>query len=117
VVRRTQRSEELLEQRHVIGVELDELELLLLITAVVRQRVMRLGDADLRLSALRDVAAQHEREDARETRGERERQQLELQADVLRKRVGNADRRCGDLEIDVRAALRTLDAPFGLADI
>ena len=68
---------------------------LLRVVAVMRHRVMRLGDADLRVRPLADLARHHEREHARDVGLVRERQQVEHQLDVLVERLRHADRRVG----------------------
>ena len=77
-------------------------------------------DAGLRIDAVRDVAAQLEREDARHVRRERDRLQIEHQLDVLFERVGHADRRRRQLARPRRCVLLRLDlldAPLDLADV
>ena len=64
---------------------------------VVRRRVERALEAALRIDAVRGVASELEREDARDVRRERQRLQVEHQLDVLGERVGHADRRAGQL--------------------
>ena len=76
-------------------------------------------DAALRIDARRAVAADLEREDARDVGGERQRLQVEHQLDVLVERVGHAGRRAGQLaRLAARVArLDALDAPLDLADV
>ncbi len=75
--------QELREQRDVTGVELDEIRDLLRVVAVMRHGVVRLGDAEIGVDALAGVAAHHEGEDARDVRFVSQREQIELQRDVL----------------------------------
>ena len=80
------------EQIRLIGIELrvtlDVLGLLL----VVRHRVMALREADLGISAEIELAAEHERHDAREVRLEREPLELVHELHVLAERLRNAGR-------------------------
>ena len=85
--------------------------------AVMRDRVMRLGHADLRIRPLADLARHHEREHARQVRLEGERQKIEHQRDVLDVRLGHADRRARHVRLRMSLLLRPLDPPFDLPDV
>ena len=69
--------------------------------------------------AVRDVAAELEREDARRVGGKRHRLQIEHQLDVLFERIGHADRRAGQLArlAALVRLLDLLDAPLDLAHV
>ena len=86
---------------------------------VVRGRVERGLVAALRIDAVRGVAAQLEREDARGVGGEGNRLQVEHQLDVLLERVRHADRRARQLARLARAVrgFDALDAALDLAHV
>ena len=82
----------------------------------MRDRVVLLGDADLRIRPLTELARQHEREHARDVGLIGHRQQVVHQPDVLLERVGHADRR---VERHVARGVRfgALDASLDLTQI
>ena len=75
--------EQVREQRHVIRVDLRQLRELLRRVLVMRRRVMRLGDADLRIGPRAHLARELERDDARDVGLQREHLQVEHQLRVL----------------------------------
>src|SRR6185503_1412881 len=110
--------QELGEQAHVVRVDLRFLLHLLRVVVVVRDRVMTVGDADLRVAQPRQLAAHHERRHAREVALERERLELEHQVHVLLERLGDAARRRRRLQPALRALILGLhDSPLDLADV
>src|SRR5688572_23090264 len=82
----------------MIGVDLLEVGDALVTIEMVRAGVERRRRAAGGEDAVRDVAAELEREDARGVGRERHRLQVEHQLDVLFERIGNADRRAGRSE-------------------
>ena len=113
--RRLQLLDQIREQRHVVRVDLGELDQLLGIVHVVRHRMMRLGHADVRVGPRAGLARQLERDDARDVGLERQHLQVEHQPDVV-----FPDRRHAGRPIELRqrrgvALLRTLNAPLDLA--
>ena len=111
--------EQVRHQADVIGVERREVEDLLLLAAVVRRVVERALEAALRIAAVRRVAPQLEREDARDVGRERQHLQVEHQLDVLAERVRHADRRRRQLPQLAAAVARLddLDPPLDLAHV
>ena len=108
VLDRLQLLEQVRHQADVIGVDLLEVG-----DALVAIEMMRAGMERRRRSAggehaVRDVAAELEREDARRVGGERHGLQIEHQLDVLFERIGHPDRRARQL---ARLAARSSTAP------
>ena len=83
VGKRLQPVQELAEQLRIVGLKLGEGDELLGLVAVVRQRVMRLADAHLRVDALAGFPAHHERHDPGDVRFVRDRKQVEHQRRVF----------------------------------
>jgi hypothetical protein len=77
--RRLQLLEVVGEERHVERVDLRHARDLLRIVAVVRQRVMRIGHADLGIGAVARLARELERHDARDVALHRQHLQVEHQ--------------------------------------
>src|SRR5262245_13423246 len=115
--RRGELAQERREQLRLIGVELrvtlDVLGLLLM----VRHRVMPLREPDLRVRAEVELAAEHERDDAREVRLKREPLKLVHELHVLAERFRNAGRALerGQARV-VAEPLDRLNSPLDLAD-
>ena len=76
--------EEVREQLHVEHVDLGDLLDPLRLVAVVGQRMVRIGHADLRIGPQAALAAEHHRRDAREVGLERDHLQVEHQLHVVR---------------------------------
>ena len=87
------------------------------IVAVMRQRVMRIGHADLGVGAVAGLARELERDDARDVALQRQHLQVEHQPRVVGVRGRHADR---PVEIGQRIVRRRrlglLDAPLDFAD-
>ena len=79
------------EQVHVIRVDPRQLVELLRVVPVVRQPVVGIGHAQVRIGPAAQLAAQHEREHARDVGLPRQRDQVEHQPDVVLEVVGDAD--------------------------
>ena len=85
------------------------------IVAVVRHRVMRLGQANLGVWAIHVFASHHQRADTCDVRLERQHLQVEHQLDVLLEGFGHAGRLLGQCKVPVgRFGLR--DALFDVAN-
>ena len=91
-------------------VDLRHLRDLLGIAAVVRQRVVRIGDADLRIGAIAGLARELERDDARDVALQREHLQVEHQLRVIGIRGRHADR---TIEIGQRVVDASAPRPSG----
>ena len=78
---------------------------------------MLLGDAEVRVRPLAQLARQHEREHARHVGLERRRHQVVHQPDVLLERIGHADRRADARHLRRAVRLGLLDAPLDFADV
>ena len=103
------------EQRRVVGVDLGEVRELDLIVVVVRGRVMRLVDADLREGAPADLPPQHQRDHARQVALIGEHLQVEHQLHVIGERRRDA-RRLVDHRQRRVLLLGPLNPPFDVAD-
>ena len=103
----------------MIGVDLLEVADAFVAIEMVRSGVERGVRAARREHAVRDVAAELEREDARRVGGKRHCLQIEHQLDVLLERIGHADRRAGQLArlAALVRLLHLLDAALDLADV
>ena len=91
VARPLQSFEERREQRRVMYLDLRALLELFGIVLVVRNLMMRIRDAELRIRASALLAPVHERGDPRQIALEREHLEVVEQPHVLVERVGNAD--------------------------
>ena len=113
--------DEFREQGNVMGVHLREVHRLLGVFAaairLVRQRVVRVGDANVRERAAADVAHHHEGEDTGRVDLERRREQIEHDGDVFVVRLGRPDRGRQRDGIAVRPLLSALDAALDLPDV
>ena len=109
--------QELREQRDVELIDLGHLGDLLRIVAVMRQRMMRIGNADLRIGAVAGFARQLKRDDARDVALQRQQLQVEHQSGVVGVGRRHAD---GPIEIGQRIVRRVglglLNAPLDFAD-
>ena len=103
----------------MIAVDLHEVGDAILALAVMRRRVERRPDAAVRIHPRRAVAAHLEREHAGHVGGKRQHLQVEHQLDVLVERVGDANRRLGQLAGFARRVLRfnALNAAFDFAHL
>ena len=98
-------------------IDLGHLGDLVRIVAVVRERVMRIGDADLRIRAVAGFARQLKRDDARDVALQRQQLQVEHQPGVVGVGGRHAER---PIEIGQRILLGgrfgLLNAPLDVAD-
>ena len=98
-------------------VDLRQLRQLLGIALVVRDRMMRVGHADLRIGAAAELAAHHERDDARQVALVREHLQVEHQLRVLVEAcAGTPGRLIDDGQLSRVLLLGVLDAPLDVAN-
>ena len=104
------------EQLRVVAVDLRHAGDQLRHVVVVRQRVVRLRHADLRVGARALLLADHERDDAGQVGLEREELQVEHQLQVILEDRGRAPRLAQLRQFEVVLLLRPLDAPFHVAD-
>ena len=82
----------------------------------MRQRMVRLGHADLRIRPRALFLADHERDDARQIRLERQQLQVEHQRQVILEDRRHALRLIHRRQLDVALLLGPLDAPLDVAD-
>ena len=115
VGRAGQLGHELAEERHVVLVDLLHLLDLLAVPAVVRQRVVRVGDADLRIGRAALLAADHVGEDARRVGLVGQQEQVVHQPRVVLERDRDAGRRLQQRELAVGLRFGDLDAALDLA--
>jgi len=115
VRRAGQLGHELAEERHVVLVDLLHLLDLLAVAAVVRQRVVRVGDADLRIRRAALLAADHVGEDARGVGLVGEHEQVVHQPGVVLERDRDAGGRFQQRQFAVGLRFGDLDAPLDLA--
>ena len=108
--------EQIRELRHVVGVDLRHLRDLLRLLLVMRDRVMRVRHADLRIGHAAELAAEHERDDARQVALIREHLQVAHQLDVIVVRRRDAGRVIDDRQLLVALLLGPLDAPLDVAN-
>ena len=101
----------------MIGVHLGEARDLVRLVLMMRQAVVRLVHAHLRIRTVVQIARHHEGEDAGDVRLKRQRHQVEHQADMGLVHLGGTDRRLGHLEVRPRLLLRPDDAAFDLAHV
>ena len=105
--------EEVREQRNVEPIDLRDLGNFLRIVAVVRQRVVRLGNADFRVGTVAGFTSKLKRDDSSDITLQRENLQVEHQLRVFGIRSGDTN---GTIEIRQRLVLcvrfRLLDSPF-----
>ncbi len=111
--------EEIRHQADVVLVDPREVQDLVFLLLVVRRRVEGALVAALGIHAVRRVAAELEREDARQIRRERQRLQVEHQLDVFGERVRHADRRARQLALFAAGVvgLDLLNPPLDLAHV
>src|SRR5215472_4521162 len=83
----------------------------------MRDRVMLLADADLRVSALAEFARHHESEHARDVRLKRSSREIELQVYVVLKICRRPNRSIGRRGAGRIPSLRLLNPTLNLADI
>jgi hypothetical protein len=85
------------------------------VVAVVRERVVRLGDADLRIRARALLLADHERDDAREIRLEREHLQVVHQREMVLEHGRDTLWLVHRRQFEILLFLRPLHATFDVA--
>ena len=107
--------EELGEHLRVVRLHLDQALHLRRFVVVVRQRMERVGHADVVVGLAADLGRHHEGEDARHVRLIRQRDQVEHQVDVLIE-GRRAQRRVRDVDVRQVASLRLLNAALDFAD-
>jgi hypothetical protein len=83
---------------------------------VMRERVVRFGNANLRIRPRALLLANHERDDAREIRLERQNLQVEHQREVVFEDRRRPLRRLQGRELDVPLLLGLRDAPLDVAN-
>src|SRR5216684_1096750 len=108
--------EEIGEQRHVKRIDLRHFRELLGIAAVVRQRMMRLGNADLGISSRAGFASELKRDDPGDVSLQSQHLQVEHQARVVRISGRYAE---GAVQIEARIGrlgLRLLNAALHFAN-
>ena len=91
--------EQIRELRHLIGVDLRDFDDLFRLLLVVRDRMVRIGHADLRERHAAELAAQHERNDARQVRLVRQHLQVAHQLHMIVEAVGHAGRMVDDRQL------------------
>ena len=92
VVNRFELLEEVIQHLDVVRVDLRVRRELVRMVVVVRDGMMRIGDADLRIGTAGVLARHHEGADARDVGLERQRLKVEQQLDILLERRGHANR-------------------------
>src|SRR5438094_387137 len=112
-----QRVEELREELDVVRIDLHDFRDVRRVVAVVRDGVVLLADANLRIRPLAQLAIAHEREDARQIAAIRERQQVVHQRQMLVERVRHAGRQGDRRDGGAVARFGPLDATLDLAHI
>ena len=115
VGRRRQLLDQVGEQRHVVGVDLRQLDELLRVVDVMRHGMVRLGDADVGIGAGAGLARQLEGDDARGVGLERQHLEVEHQPDVILPDRGHAGRPRQIGQARRVGLLRPLDPAFHLA--
>src|SRR4029453_4964582 len=105
------------EHSKVPGVEDRVLHLHVRLLAMVRDRVMRLGDADIRIALHAGLAGHHEREHASEVGLVGHREEIEKLADMLGVFLRHADRRIGYGHVGRVLRLGALNPPLDLPDV
>ena len=116
VRRRLQLGQVLREQLRVIAVDLRHLLDQLGNVVVVRQRMVRLGHADLRIGPRALLLADHERDDARQIGLERQHLQVHHQRQVIFEHRRRAQRLLHRRQLDVALLLGHLDAALDVAN-
>ena len=115
VRRLVQLLDEIRKQRHVMGVDLGQLDQLFRIVGVMRDRVMRLGHPDVRVGSGARFTRHLERDDAGDIGLEGEHLEVEHQPDVVFPHRRHA---CRTIEIGQRCGIAlfgALDASLDLA--
>ena len=114
-----QLGQQVRHQADVVAIDLLEVGDALVAIEVMRAGVERGGRAAAREHAVRDVAAELEREDARRVGGKRHRLQVEHQLDVFLEGIGHANGRTRQFTRLARlvATLDFLNAPLNFANI
>ena len=115
LLRGRQGVQEVGEHLHLEGVELGLPRELLRVVLVVRERMVRVGHADLGVGAHAGLPHHQEREDACEVRLERQGLQVKHQLDVLLERGGNADRTIDEWQFPLHLLLGLVHAAFDVA--
>ena len=115
VGRRAQLVEIAREQLRVVAVDLRQVRDELGHVVVVRQRVMRLGHADLRVGPRALLLADHEGDDARQVRLQRQQLQIHHQREVILERRRDALRLLERRQLDVALLLGAGDAPLDVS--
>src|SRR5262249_15066709 len=116
VRRRTQLRQILREQLRVVAVDLRHLRDELGDVVVMRQRVVRLGHADLRIRPRALLLADHERDHPRQVRLERQELQVEHDREVIFEHGRCALRLLERWQLELALLLGTRDAPFDVAN-
>jgi len=100
----------------MIRVDLRELLDHLRLVAMVRRRMMRLGNADFRIRSTADLPGHHERDDARQIAAVREQLQVEHQSGVIGVGGGHTGGLVEGRQLPGALLLRLLDAPLDVAN-
>ena len=108
---------EIREHGDVIAIQPGVIRLALLVLTVMRAGMKRDRDAAFRVRASGEVARVEHRGDAGDVRAERQREQIEVQLDVLVEGLRNPDRDERVWRRGGRGLCRDLQAPFDLAYI
>ena len=116
VGRRAELRQVLREELRMIAVDLRHVRDQLGHVAVMRQRMVRLGHANLRVRAGALLLADHERDDARQVGLKRQELQVEHQRQVIFEDRWHALRLLDRRQLEVALFLGFLDAPFDVAD-
>ena len=113
---RRQLLDQVRELLEVVLVDLVQPLELRCLVLMVRQRMVRVRDADLRIRAAADFAREHEGADAGQVGLVGQRQQVHHQLGVLAVVARHADRLIDDRQLPGALLLGHLDAPLGVAD-
>ena len=116
VGRGAQPGQVLREELGVIAVDLRHPRDQLGHVAVMRQRMVRLGHANLRIGPGALLLADHERDHARQVRLEREQLQVEHQLQVILEDRRHARRLVHVRQIEIPLRLGALDSPLDVAN-
>ena len=116
VGRRLQLPEQPGEHLHVIGVDLGDLRDLLRFLLMVRDRVMRVGHADLRIGHAAVLVSHHEGDDAREIALKRQHLQVEHQVHVIFPARRDAGGMIDERQLLIALRLGNLDALLHVAN-